>query len=417
MNLVSTSLKNAIQVIVRIVVSFLNVKIIAVLVGPSGMALVSQVINSLQVGLSISSLGFKDGIVKYVSQYKDDKDEQSTYISSSIISVVIASACVGLLALLFSKTISEHLLQTEDYYLLFRFSGLYFLSAALLNLLISILNGLEKQKLFISINIVLSISGFLISLAAVLQWGLTGLLWSQVFNVLIAFAYGLWVYRQHVKVPLKGFSFKVLKKLSHYSAMTLFSAFAAPFVFVSIRNIIISQTSIEVAGLWDGINKISSNYILVITSAFSYYFIPTFSQLKTRKSIVSEVKKTYTLLLPLLAIGAIAIYLSKDIIIRVLFTEEFLPMRPFFKWQVLGDFFKVLAWIPAILLIAKAKIKTYITTEIISLALQIVLIKIFTSVLPQEHLTLYYAVENFIYFLLMFSIFYIYYVKGRKSKL
>jgi len=416
MNLIRTSLKNAIQVMVRIVVSFLNVKIIAVLVGPSGMALVSQLVNSLQLGLSISSLGFKDGIVKYVSQHKNESKKQAIYISTSLIAVIIASAIVGLLALLFSRSISAYLLQTEDYYLLFRFSGLYFLSAALLNLLIAILNGLEKQNLFIRINITLSVSGFLISLGAVLQWGLSGLLWAQIFNVLVAFVYGFWIYQRHVRVALKRFSFKALKKLSHYSIMTLFSAFAAPFIFVSIRNIIISETSLEVAGLWDGINKISSNYILIITSAFSYYFIPTFSQLTTREGIVSEVRKTYRLLVPLLLIGGLGIYLSKDLIIRILFTEEFMMMRPFFKWQVIGDFFKVLAWIPAILLIAKARIKTYLSSEFISLALQLVLVKIFTAHLAQDYLTLYYAVENFLYFIMMFGIFYFYYLKDSKPR-
>jgi len=416
MNLIRTSLKNAIQVMVRIVVSFLNVKIIAVLVGPSGMALVSQLVNSLQLGLSISSLGFKDGIVKYVSQHKNESKKQAIYISTSLIAVIIASAIVGLLALLFSRSISAYLLQTEDYYLLFRFSGLYFLSAALLNLLIAILNGLEKQNLFIRINITLSVSGFLISLGAVLQWGLSGLLWAQIFNVLVAFVYGFWIYQRHVRVALKRFSFKALKKLSHYSIMTLFSAFAAPFIFVSIRNIIISETSLEVAGLWDGINKISSNYILIITSAFSYYFIPTFSQLTTREGIVSEVRKTYRLLVPLLLIGGLGIYLSKDLIIRILFTEEFMMMRPFFKWQVIGDFFKVLAWIPAILLIAKARIKTYLSSELISLALQLVLVKIFTAHLAQDYLTLYYAVENFLYFIMMFGIFYFYYLKDSKPR-
>ncbi len=411
-------MKNSVQVIVRIVVSFLNVKIIAVLVGPGGMALVSQLNNSLQVGLSISSLGFKDGIVKYVSQHKGDKEAQKEYISTSIIAVVLMSAFMGFLTLLFSRTISQYLLHTEAYYLLFRFTGIYFISAALLNLTIAILNGLEKQGLFITVNIVLSVSGFLIALGAVLQWGMTGLLWAQIFNVLIAFAYAVFIYQRHIKIQIKNVSFKAIKKLSKYSAMTIFSAFAAPLVFVTIRNIIISQTSVEVAGLWDGINKISSNYILVITSAFSYYFIPTFSQLNTREGIISEVKKTYQLLIPLLTVGGLAIFISKDWIIKILFTEEFSAMRPFFKWQLIGDFFKVLAWVPAILLISKARIKTYITTEIIALALQLILIKIFTQILAQDDLTLYYGVENFLYFLMMMVIYYFYYVrKTKQSKL
>jgi PST family polysaccharide transporter len=43
----------------------------------------------------------------------------------------------------------------------------------------------------------------------------------------------------------------------------------------------------------------------------------------------------------------------------------FLPMKPLFTFQLLGDFFKIGSWLLAYLMIAKAMTKTYITTEII----------------------------------------------------
>lgn len=414
MNLVSTSLKNSIQVIVRFAISVLNIKIVAVLVGPSGMALVSQLNNVLQVGLSFSNLGIKDGIVKYIAQHKDDKGTQNKYISTSIIAVLFTSILIGIIAFIFSKNLSEHYLKTDEYYLIFRFASIFLVASSLLNLLLSILNGLEQQKYFIITNIVLSVSGFLVALSAVLVWGLDGLLWAQLFLTFFAFLFGIIIYKRVVKINSYTFSTEVLKKLSKYSAMGLFSAVVGPMIYIAIRNIIIIESSIEMAGLWDGINKISNSYILIITSAFSYYFIPTFSQLERKQDIVNEVKKAYQLLIPLLLFGALVIFFGKDLIIKILFTKEFEDMRPFFIWQVIGDFFKVLSWILAILLIAKARIKTYITIELIAMGLQVLLVKLITTHLDHSYLTLYYSVENILYFLALVFVFYLYYFKGRK---
>jgi O-antigen/teichoic acid export membrane protein len=416
MKLLNTTLKNSIQVIVRLIISILNIKIIAVLVGPTGMALVSNLLNALQVGVSISNLGFKEGIVKYVSQHKNEQDKQAEFISTSIIAVLFTSILIGLLTFLFSKSISEYVLKSVEYYPLFRLCGIYLSATALLNLLLSFLNGLEYQKQFVILNITLSISAFLVAIGAVVTWGLDGLLWAQIFTTIIAFITGIIIYKKVINIPIKRFSPQIIKQLSKYSIMTLFAAIAGPAIIMTIRNIIIKETSLDIAGLWDGINKISNSYILVITSSFGYYFIPTFSQLNTREEISKEVKKAYKLLLPLLLIGGTSIFFAKDQIIKILFTQEFEGMRPLFIWQTIGDFFKVLAWVIGMLLISKARIKTFITTEIISLGLQVVLVKLITSHLSSDYINLYYAIENFIYFLMMISIFHFYYRKEKPCK-
>ena len=51
------------------------------------------------------------------------------------------------------------------------------------------------------------------------------------------------------------------------------------------------------------------------------------------------------------------------IIIHILFTSEFLPMKPLFTFQLLGDFFKIGSWLLAFLMIAKSMTRTFIITE------------------------------------------------------
>ena len=64
-------------------------------------------------------------------------------------------------------------------------------------------------------------------------------------------------------------------------------------------------------------------------------------------------------MLPLLVVSAVAIYFSRDIIIRILFTSEFLDMRELFIWQLAGDVIKLCGWLLAILFLAKKMVKWF----------------------------------------------------------
>jgi antigen flippase len=49
-----------------------------------------------------------------------------------------------------------------------------------------------------------------------------------------------------------------------------------------------------------------------------------------------------------------AIWLLRDLVIRILFTAEFNAMRDLFAWQMLGNTLKMVGWLFGYLLLAKA---------------------------------------------------------------
>jgi PST family polysaccharide transporter len=410
--LINTSLKNSIQVIIRTLIGFLNIKIIASLVGPNGMAFVGQLQNALLIGSNLSGLGITNGVIKYLAQYKHSASRRALIITTSLIVTIIVSCLLGVFSFLFSSVFSVLIFNTSEYALIIKFIGVFFITNSLVNLFLAYLNGLQYLKSYIKFNVLLSVSGFIISFLGVYFWGLNGLLWSQILVSLIAFLYISFMYKNHLYMKKLVISFSMLKKLGNYSLMAIVSGTLAPLTFFVIRKIIVADLSWETAGFWDGINKVSNNYIGLITSSFIFYFLPTFSQLRTSNEIRTEVKSTYKNLVPLLIIGAITIYLSRNLIIKILFTEAFRPMSDLFFWQVIGDFFKILSWVIGYLFLAKEKVKVFISTEVISVLLQISLAKLFISL--NANLTMYYGIENILYFSIMY-ICYVWHFKPVKS--
>lgn len=93
--------------------------------------------------------------------------------------------------------------------------------------------------------------------------------------------------------------------------------------------------------------------------------MPKLSEIQTKIELRNEIIKGYKTILPIVGIIAFLIWLLKGFIIHLLFTPEFLPMKPLFTFQLLGDFFKIGSWLLAYLMIAKAMTKVFIATEII----------------------------------------------------
>jgi PST family polysaccharide transporter len=119
------------------------------------------------------------------------------------------------------------------------------------------------------------------------------------------------------------------------------------------------------AGYWQAVTKISDYYLAFITSVLGVYYMPRLSEIQSKTELRNEIFKGYKIILPVVSSIALLIWLFRGFIIHILFTPEFLPMKPLFTFQLLGDFFKIGSWLLAFLMIAKAMTKTFIITEIL----------------------------------------------------
>jgi hypothetical protein len=96
----------------------------------------------------------------------------------------------------------------------------------------------------------------------------------------------------------------------------------------------------------------------------------------------------------MVAVASIAIYLLRDLIVRLIFTTEFTPMRELFGWQMAGNVLKMVGWLFGYLLLAKANALAVACLELATVALWWVLSIIFiesngTVGAPQAYATTY----------------------------
>jgi len=403
--LIKTSFFAAIITFIRIASGFVAGKVVAMFTGPSGVAIIGQFTNFVSVVLTVSNGAINTGVVKYTAEYEEDEDRLKILFSTSLKISVLCSIFGGLLLLSVSEFISQVILRTTIYADAIKVLGLTIIFYSLNTLFISILNGKKQIKQYTIVNTAGSLIGLTFTVILVYFYKLQGALYSVVLSQSVVFFVTVffvirssWFSWQYFLKPIDS---AMARKLGGYSLMALVSVFTAPVVQMLLRNIVIDKVGLNEAGYWQGMMRVSDGYLLLITTALSTYYLPKLSSLKTDKDLKNEIFYGYKIILPTVFVGCVLIFISRFLIIKILFTDGFFPMEKLFLYQLLGDFFKIAAWIIAYLMLAKAMTKLFIITEIVFSLSYLLFGYVFVYRLGLIGITLAFFINYLSYFLFM----------------
>ncbi len=368
MNLIKTSFYTSISTAINFISGFIVVKVVAVKIGPEGIALVGQFQNTTAILTMLATAAINSGVVKYLAEFKDDSEKSRKIINTAFLIVFVSSMIISLFAMGASGYLSEAAFKSRQFWIVYFLFGLFTMAISFNSLFLAILNGLKEIKKFTIINICSSLIGVAVTVIAAYKFGLEGVLLASTGTAIIIFLINIFIFHKlgiNWKPNFKSWDKRVVKMLSAFSLMTLVTGFVVPTMQILVRDRIILQFSVTDAGYWQAVTKISDYYLGFITSVLAVYYMPRLSEIQSKSELRVEIIKGYKTILPVVAVIALIIWATKDLIIHILFTPAFLPMKPLFTFQLLGDFFKIGSWLLAFLMVAKAMTRTFIITEIL----------------------------------------------------
>lgn len=405
-NLFKITSLNSLSVALKIGIGLITSKILAVFVGPSGMALVGNLRIFLTSLENISTLGFQNGIVKYTAEGEKSKIELQKIISTVFIALIGVAILLGIILFCSASYWNEKIFgDNTEYLIVFKVLSFVLPTYGLSIFFVAVVNGLGKFKKVISINIIGNIVGLLTSVFLIIEFKTTGALMAIIIAPALLFFITFYLVQKEIQIfqfiKLDVFDFKVLRNLSAYSLMTLVSSVFGPFVFLAIRNHIIQDLGIEQAGYWETMTRISSYYLMFVSAILSVYFLPKLSKAQNNQETKTIFFQYYKYILPVFILALVVLYFSRFFVIQLLFTKEFLPVADLFFWQLLGDVFKVCALILGYQFFAKRKTLMFILTELFSLSVLYFSSLYFIKEFQTEGVVMAYAFENLIYLLVL----------------
>lgn len=365
---------NSLHILLKLIFGFLTSKAIAIFVGPTGMGLLGNFRSFLNLIENIAILGFQNGIVKYVSENKDNPSEFKKTVFTSGVIVVVSSLVISLFLIFSIHYLTHSILKDQEFYqYIFYVLALLFPFYIGSTFILSIINGLHQYKNVIVIQLISGIITLVISLWLIISFNTIGALLSLIIGQVILF---LILVVQSIKNKLfkevftfHNFDSNLVKKFSEFALMALVSGVIGSFILLQLRNEIINQEGLFISGIYEGLQRISSYYLLFITTIISLYFLPKLSQTNSISDEKEIVKDYLFQILPIFGLGLLLLFVTKKYVVQLLFTSDFESMENLFLWQLVGDFLKAISLIFGYLLIAKKNTKVFIITEIFSLAI------------------------------------------------
>ncbi len=395
---------NAVVITIRLIVSAFIQRMLAIMVGEAGYASIGQVRNVIAMLTSTSTLGTFNGVVKYVAEFKDDQPELSKLFSTVTIFAIIGSVSSGVVLFFGASFLSDYLFQSNDYVYIFQLLAVIVPFIGVGRVVNAVVSGLSDYKRYAKIEL---ISYLLATVAVVI-----GVYTSQLKGVLIAIAFApmiqlivlAFVFGKTLNTYLKFKSLNLnllyKNKLLAFTLMSFISTFLLNYIELNIRTLVTDEININEAGYWTAVTFISKNYMVFATGLFTLYVLPKFASIHNKHEFKVEVFNIYKTILPIFALGMLLVYVLRDYIIMFIY-PDFTGMEPLFKWQLLGDFVRLGALVLSHQFLAKRLVKSFVITEIVSLALFFVLSKFFIQYYGTEGIVIAHFVRYIIYFIVV----------------
>lgn len=353
-------------------------KLVALQFGPNGITLLSHFQNLLAIATTIPNDGINLGIITYLgNKHPGDADYQRYLVAGILWQLLV-----------FAGVISVFLIQ-EDFYLgpflseMPAKAWIAFFTVGLLLLLISIYLQaiiLARRALpyyaglvaFSSVGSALLIWYYLpdFSLSTLLLLYLVGQGLTAGIALVMIVSRG-WLPR----LSLAAINKLALRDIGKFILMALTLVICSKLVNFYVRHIMIARFDLYQTGLWQTAVKLSENYTMLYTSFLGIVYYPKLAALvHEEESFRKYVRTVFYRLVPLIAIGLGLFYALQHWFILLLFEERFLPAAELLDFQVIGDFFKMSAWILSFIITVQARTTFYIILQVIAAVLYLLLL-------------------------------------------
>lgn len=350
-------------------------KLMAVTVGPAGVGIFSLLRQTQQTASIAGSFGGQTPLVQALASRAPD--ERGEYVTAVLAYFLIASLSISALLVALAPWLGPALLGTElqSAPALIAWTALPSLAGVAVAFFSGILNG---HRALGRLAIVQAVAAALLAALAypLSRVARSGHHWAFIvllFAPLCASAlYAARVAARNGWLPSLGISWAGLHRspaarhFLPFAGTTLVVNILGTGVVLTVRALVRRNQGLTGAGVFDVAWTFSMMYVMVVLNSLSTYYLPTLSGTQRAAARVDLMRQMVRFaviaMVPLVA----AVIVLRPLVIRVLYSAEFLPSIHTMRWMLLGDYFKVTGWILAMPMLAFPNMRAFFWSEVIA---------------------------------------------------
>ena len=247
--------------VLRIMLGFFSAKVSAIYLGPSGMALVGEINNLLQVSTGAVANGAQTGVVNLTADRSRTGDRLHQLWATAVWSVLALGAFVALVVLSNASRLSSWLLFDTKYWPVMVAASFVVVFAVVDTVLIGALNGLKQVKLVAGASMASTIVEFALFAGLTYTFGIWGGLFAITAIYGSKLAVSSWIaFRSGLISPraLFGkFDRQTLRDIGRFYPMLLAHSIAVPLAQILVRNGTVRTLGLEQGGHLQAVWRLS----------------------------------------------------------------------------------------------------------------------------------------------------------------
>jgi len=160
-----------------------------------------------------------------------------------------------------------------------------------------------------------------------------------------------------------GIRSNLLRHFFSIAGTLLITGWMSAGVVLAVRALVVQQEGLASAGIFAAAWILSGTYLLLYLDAFSVYYLPTLSQttdIAERTTLMQHIMRLTTLFTVPLIVSVISL---KPLVVEILYSSEFAPSLEIIRWMLIGDYFWAVVWVIDIQMMAYANMKILFWTN------------------------------------------------------
>nr|WP_314444345.1 oligosaccharide flippase family protein [uncultured Sphingomonas sp.] len=390
----------------NILISLVRNKVVAVLLGPSGLGLVGLMLSLVQTAAALGGLGISNAAVREVAIKRSSGSEDELGVVRSAISLgtLLAAAASALLLFLLRHPIAEHVLDRPD---LAEVVG-WMAPAVALSIITAAQTALLTGYGRVSAVAGSGVLGAALSTAAgiviLLAWGERAIL-PYVLAVPVGAAVAVHLLARRIpQVAWSGFrtALRQSRWLVSIGAPMMLGTFVALTSQFVVRAVINAEADLHQLGLFQAALALSTTYVGVLLQSISSDFYPRLSAViddrDTAIRLINEQTETLLMLAGILVLGLLAL---APVALHLLYAEAFTEASGALRWLVLGNLIQIASWPLGFCLLAAARSRLYLLLEVAGAITTVTLARLLVPVVGMEGAAIATVVSAAVYLVLV----------------
>ncbi len=358
----------------NIAIGLVRTKVLAILLGPTGVGLVSLYRGLMETASSIATMGVNTVGTRQIAEANAKDDARALAVARRALfwATVVLGTLGAVVVWILRRPLAQRVLGSTAHA---NVVGWLAIGVALTVVAASqgaLIQGMRRIGDLARASVYSAVLNTVVGIAVIWKWGESALVFFVLLTPIASFLLSWWYASRlpragnfQISVPEMTHQWKMLLTIGvAFMGGTVALSLVQLWIRVDVGNVLGTHALGQFQASW----TVSQQYIDFILAALAADYYPRLTGIVHDKSAAIHLINHQTEIALLLA-GPVflAMMALAPWVIRILYTSSFLPAVEVLRWQILSDVLKIASWCLGFLFLALGDGKTFLWTEVSSL--------------------------------------------------